>query len=439
VTSADRQQRLTRSHDLSFGPATPLPPTIDIDLSQRFQTMVGFGAAITDASAWLLENKMTAAQRSALMQELFGPPPGLNVSFVRLTIGASDFSLTHYSLDDVPAGQTDPELRRFSLAPIKDTVLPVVRDALTTNPQLIVMASPWSAPAWMKTTASLITGTLTPESYGAFADYLVKYADSMREEGIPIFALTVQNEPHFEPKNYPGMRLDPNQRAKLIGQYLGPALSQAGLKTKILEWDHNWDRPQEPLAVLADPQAAQYLSGVAWHCYGGHVAAQMPVHAAHPDQDAYLTECSGGDWGSESSLLYMSRELIVGSTRAWSRGVLLWNLALDEAAGPHLGGCSNCRGLVSIDSTSGAVSRNEDYYVIAHASRFVRVGAVRVGSSETGGGLANVAFQNPDGSVALIVVNSSGSPRIIRVRCRGSEFTYTLSARSVATLNWAYN
>jgi glucosylceramidase len=291
----------------------------------------------------------------------------------------------------------------------------------------------------MKTSGALIHGTLLPQFYGAFASYLVKFVDAMQAQEIPIYALTVQNEPHFDTHDYPGMLLDADARAQLIGNYLGPALAKRATTTRILDWDHNWDRPQEPLQVLGNPLAAAFIAGVAWHCYAGKVAAQDQVHLAHPDKDAYLTECSGGDWGapSESSLLTMTRELIIDSTRAWARGVLLWNLALDESAGPHLGGCTTCRGLVTINSRTGAVTRNDDYYVIAHASRFVRPGAQRVESNETDLSLANVAFQNPDGSLVLIVANSATSPRALSVRCRDHEFRYTLPGASVATFVWA--
>jgi glucosylceramidase len=439
VTTADRRQRLARAADVVLGGATAAPATIEVDTARRYQSMIGFGAAITDASAWLIGSRMDGAQRAALMQELFGPAPALQISFVRLTIGASDFSRTHYSLDDMPDGETDPGLAHFSIGPIRDTVVPVVRDALSLNPALRVMASPWSAPGWMKTSGALIQGTLLPQFYGAFAGYLVKYVDAMQAQGIPIYALTLQNEPHFEPRNYPGMLLDADARAQLIGKYLGPALAGRPKGTRILDWDHNWDRPQEPLQVLGNPLAAAYVAGVAWHCYAGKVAAQDQVHRTHPDKDAYLTECSGGEWGSpsDSSLLNMTRELITDSTRAWARGVLLWNLALDESAGPHLGGCATCRGLVTIDSRTGEVTRNDDYYVIAHASRFVRPGAQRVESNETDLSLGNVAFQNPDGSIVLIAVNSATSARALSVRCRDHEFHYTMPGQSVATFVWA--
>lgn len=438
VTSADHSRELL-GVEASLDPGTAAPATVEIDAARGYQTMVGFGAAITDAAAWLIRMRMDGAQRAALMKELFGAPPGLHIGFIRLTIGASDFSRTHYSLDDMPPGKSDPGLEHFSIAPISDTVVPVAREAMSLNPSLKVMASPWSAPGWMKSSHSLVHGTLLPQFYAAFASYLMKYLDAMSARGIPIFALTVQNEPHFEPPDYPGMLLEASARAQLIRNYLGPGLASGKSPTLIMEWDHNWIRPQEPLQVLGDPHAAAYVTGVAWHCYKGKVTAQAEVHLAHPDKDAYLTECSGGGWETpaDPALLYMTRELIIGSTRAWARGVLLWNLALDESGGPHLGGCRNCRGLVTIDSRTGNVRRNDEYYVIAHASRFVRPGAQRIESNETDGGLANVVFRNEDdGSIVLIAANSATSPRAMLVRCRDREFRYTMPERSVATFEW---
>jgi glucosylceramidase len=436
VTTADRASLLAPV-DLALSPATSTPATILIDPGRRYQTMVGFGAAITDASAWLIQSRMDDGPRAALMKELFGPAPGLSISFVRLTIGASDFSARDYSLDDMPDGQEDPGLTHFSIAPERDAVLPVVRAALAENPGLRVMASPWSAPGWMKTTGNLLHGTLQPRYYQAFAAYLVKYTEAMEAEGVPMFALTLQNEPHFDPRNYPGMVLPAEARAELIGSYLGPALARRRSSTRILDWDHNWNRPQDPLTVLADPHAARYVAGVAWHCYEGKLAAQTLVHAAHPDKDAYLTECSGGDWQTRDPLLGMTRDLIIGSTRGWARGVLLWNLALDESRGPHLGGCATCRGLVTIDSRSGEVTRNPEYYVIAHASRFVRPGARRIESSEAGGTLDSVAFRNrDDGSIVLIIANSDPATRSVLVRCGTREFEFAMQGRSIATYTW---
>jgi glucosylceramidase len=270
LTTADKSKLLARSEAGRFGNAAPLALNIEVDASQRFQTMAGFGASITDASAWLMQNRLSTAQRDALLQELFGRGDnGLGFDLTRLTLASSDFSLQHYSYNDMPAGQTDVPLARFSIDPMRAEVLPVLKRAQAVNPGLLVMASPWSPPGWMKTTDSLIKGSLKPEYYDAFARYLVKYVDAMAAEGVDIFALTLQNEPHFEPGDYPGMRLEPAARAAVIGKHLGPLLEARQLKTQIIEWDHNWDEPSAPLAVLNDPLAKRYIAGVGWHCYAG--------------------------------------------------------------------------------------------------------------------------------------------------------------------------
>lgn len=438
LTTGDQSRLLKRERDAKFSAAKPAALVIEVDPATRYQEMQGFGASITDASAYLIQQRMNPAQRAALMQELFGMEKGLGMSFTRLTIGASDFSRTHYSFDDMPKGETDPALSKFSIDAQRDTVLPVVKSALAVNPQLKVMASPWSAPGWMKTSDSLIKGSLKPEAFDAFARYLNRYVDAMKAEGVPIFALTLQNEPHFEPDNYPGMRVEPAARAAFIGGHLGPLLARANPGTTIFDWDHNWDEPHSPLAVLSDPGAAKYVSGVAWHCYAGDVKVQAEVHDKFPGKDTWFTECSGGRWAQDWSknLQYFTRTLVVGTTRGWARGVLLWNLALDENDGPHLGGCKDCRGVVTIDSRTGEVSRNVEYYALAHASRFVRPGAHRIASTGEAADLAHVAFRNPDGSVALIAANGAQAPSEFSVRVGKRSFRYTLPAMSVATFSW---
>jgi glucosylceramidase len=439
LTTGDQRKLLSREPDVAFSTEpTEALPTIAVDDTAIYQEMVGFGAAITDASA-LLINRLAPERREALLRELFDADSGIGLSFTRLTIGASDFSSRHYSLDDMPPGERDPALARFSIAPDRVDRLPVVQRALAINPHLKIVASPWSAPGWMKTSGRLIGGTLRPDAYGPFAEYLRRYVEAYAALGVPIYALTVQNEPHFEPPDYPGMRLEPRARARLIGENLGPLFARHRIPTLILEWDHNWDEPDSPLQVLADSVARRYVAGVAWHCYGGDVAAQAKVHDAFPAKDAYFTECSGGDWAPTfaDNLQWNVRTLIIGATRNWARGVLLWNLALDERHGPHTGGCGNCRGVVTIDSHSGAVTRNVEFYALAHASRFVRPGARRIGStSGGGGGLENVAFRNPDASTALIVVNTAPTERRFAVRWAGKTLTYVLPAGAVATLRW---
>ena len=441
LTTGSGSKLLSRETDVHFDSGAP-PATllrIVVDEGTAYQEIVGFGAAITDASAWLIQNRLTAAQREALLQELFGPSPGIGLSFTRLTMGASDFSLHQYSYDDLPAGQTDSTLAHFSIDSNRAYLLPVVQRALAINPRLKIMATPWSPPGWMKTTGSLIQGTLRPEAYGPLAEYFRRYIEAYRAEGVPIYAVTVQNEPHYEPPNYPGMRLEPPARARFVGQYLGPLFARRGIGTIILDWDHNWDEYQSPLQVLADSVAPRYIAGVAWHCYGGDVAAQSLVHDAHPEKNAYFTECSGGEWAPTfaDNLKWFVRTLIIEATRGWAKGVLLWNLALDENHGPHTGGCGDCRGVVTITSASGAVTRNVEYYALAHASRFVRPGARRVASTSGVAGLESVAFRNADdGSKALIVVNTDVQDRTFAVRWASQSFRYTLPAGAVVTFVW---
>jgi len=435
VTTGDQRKLLSHEPDVSFSTRTPAAlPTITVDDTVLYQEMVGFGAAITDAAAINI-NRLDPERREALLRDLFDPDSGIGLSFTRLTIGASDFSSRHYSFDDVPPGQRDPTLARFSIEPNRADVLPVVQRALAINPHLKVMASPWSAPGWMKTSGRLTGGTLWPNAYGLFAQYLLRYVQAYDSLGVPIYALTVQNEPRFEPTNYPGMRLDPPDRALLVGKYLGPLFERKQISTLILDWDHNWDDPDSPIRVLGDSVARRYIAGVAWHCYNGDVSAQGQVHDSFPTKDAYFTECSGGDWAPKfgDNLVWDVRNLIIGSTRNWARGVLLWNLALDELHGPFTGGCGNCRGVVTINSLSGAVTRNVEYYALAHASRFVRPGARRIGSTSGVAGLESVAFRNPDSSMVLIVVNTGAEERRFAVRWAGEGFVYALPAGAVAT------
>ena len=438
VTSADRQRLLARGEDTGFGPVTEREDVLVVDPGTTYQEMLGFGAAITDASAWLLEARMGAAPREALLRELFAREGGIGLSMTRVTIGASDFSLRHYSLDEPPGGGTDPELRDFSIAPMRESVIPALRAAHAINPGLAVIASPWSAPAWMKTSGSLVRGSLREDAFAPFARYLVRFADAMAAEGVPLYALTVQNEPHFEPGNYPGMRLEAPARARLIGTELGPLLRAHQPGVRILEWDHNWDEPESPLAVLSDPVAAPYVSGVAWHCYKGPVEAQGEVHDRFPGKDAFLTECSGGDWrpGWARALPWLSRVVVLGSTRNWARGVILWNLVLDAEHGPHTGGCTDCRAVVTLDTQTGEITRNPEYYALAHLSAWVVPGARRIDSSGEVAGLDHVAFRNPDGTIVLMVVNSYMPERAFAVRVQGREFAAQIPGLSVATFVW---
>jgi glucosylceramidase len=441
LSTANHRLKLAPQPDIEMSARGSAPADVVIDADAKYQTITGFGATMTDSSAWLIHTKLNAMQRQALLRELYGPPPNLNFNMMRLTIGASDFSLYLYTLDDMPFGQTDPQLKYFNVAPNLQDVIPVMKEVLAVNPGMLTIASPWGAPAWMRTTENLIGGELQEQYESAYADYLVKYLDAYHSHRIPIFALTLQNEPAYSPLSYPGMFMNAKTRARIVSQYLGPKLAGRKPRTGILEWDHNWGLPEEPLSVLANPDAARYIDGVAWHCYGGSQHEQGRVHRAHPDKDAYITECTGGDWplNMNGELLWFSRNLLVTGIRQWARGVLYWNLALDENHGPHFGGCSACRGVITIDSQTGAVTRNDEYYAFAHFSRFVMPGAYRVKSTDTDAdkGIANVAFQNTsDGSIVLVMVNINTAARHVSVTEGRFQFEYAMPPESVATFVW---
>ena len=434
VTTADRT-RLLASLPISRAPDTTAW-TVVVDTTQRYQPMTGFGAALTDASVSLL-NALPRAARDALVRELFSPTRGVGFSMVRVPIGASDFSTSHTTLADSASYATGSIAVRLDLSG-EMARLQLLRDIRRQQPALTIMATPWSAPAWMKTPATLYGGTLRADAMPHFARYLARVVAAYDSAGAPIDLLSVQNEPQHAPTDYPGMRLSPAQRAALVGGHIGPALARLPRAPQLLEWDHNWDAPEEPLSVLADSVARRYLHGVAWHCYAGDVSAQSRVQAAFPAMATYFTECAGGAWAPDfgDNLLWNSKTLIVGATRHWARGVMLWNLALDANGGPHKGGCANCRGVVTIDARTAQVTRNEEYYALAHASRFVARGAVRVESGLAGApaadaaGVTHVAFVNPDGAVTVIVVNEHR--RAIRLAVERA--TVTAPARSVVTM-----
>lgn len=438
ASSSDASRKLAPQPALPLERAgTPAADELVIDPAHPQQAIVGYGAAMTDASAQLFLTVLRPAERGRLFADLFGRK-GLALNFVRVPIGASDFSSVHYSLDDMPAGQTDPALAHFSMAGANAAQVPALKAARRANPGLVLMATPWSAPGWMKDSGSLIKGRLRPEFYGAYAAYFGRYLDAMGAAGLPVRYVSVQNEPRFEPENYPGMRFDAADRARFSGQFLGPLLAARRQPVGILDWDHNWDHPEEPLAVLADPVAARQIAGVAWHCYSGDPAAMRQVRAAYPEKELFFTECSGGEWAPDwgSTLGWMIDKLIIAPTRAGSRGSLLWNLALDENHGPHLGGCGTCRGVVTIDRRTRAVTRNVEYYVLGHVSRFVRPGAHALPVEGGPAGMTSAAFANPDGSLVLLVHNGANHAQALTVRAAGQALRAGVPAGEVLTLTW---
>jgi glucosylceramidase len=439
-SSEELHESLQDKPSLRFGPSRIPALTIHVDDSLRYQQIDGFGASLTDSSAWLISQKLSEAQRTQLLEMLFDPKKGIGLSILRQPMGASDFALQSYTYDDLPPGQTDPDMKFFSIDHDRAYIIPLLRQSLTLNPNLKIIGSPWSPPGWMKTSGSTIEGTLLPAAFAPLAKYFVKYVQAYEAAGLPIFAVTPQNEPLNIPNDYPGMGMSADEQTKFIRENLGPAFRSSGIKSKILVFDHNWNQIEFPITVLDDPKAAAFAAGTAIHCYGGTVTAQSELHSRFPEKGVWLTECSGGEW-QKGKLLQEAMQLIIGSTRNWARSVVLWNLALDQAHKPYLGGCKTCRGVVTIDHAyfSTTVIPNVDFTALAHASKFVSPGAVRIESNTFDqGSLESVAFRNPDGSIVLIVLNSGGAPTPFNVSWEGTYAVYRLDPAAVATFRWSW-
>ncbi len=419
---------------LSFASVANAYPTIGVDDKETYQSIDGFGYTLTGGSAMLLQ-KMDSSARDALLNELFSTQSnGIGVSYLRVSIGASDLDETVFSYDDLPAGQTDSTLANFSLDPDRTYLIPTLKQILTINPNIKILGSPWSPPTWMKSNQNSKGGSLLPAFYGTYAQYFVKYILGMRAEGIPIDAITIQNEP-LHPGNNPSLLMLATEQATFIKNHLGPAFRQAKIDTKILLYDHNADHPDYPLTILNDPDARQYVDGSAFHLYAGPVTALSEVHKAYPDKNIYFTEQWVGAPGNMvNDVNWHVKTLIIGATRNWARTVLEWNLAADPNQNPHTpGGCTQCLGAVTIAGND--VTRNPAYYTVAVASKLVRPGSVRI-ASNTYDTLPNVAFKTPDGGITLIVLNDSETSQSFNIRYKGQSITSALPRKSIGTFHW---
>ncbi|MGY0040287.1 glycoside hydrolase family 30 protein [Pedobacter sp. NJ-S-72] len=434
LTTGDKSALLEEQPTkLNFNTSQSSNPTIEVDETQKFQTIDGFGYTLTGGSAGLI-NALDEKAKDALLQELFSAKKnGIGVSYLRISIGASDLSADNFTYNELPAGQTDINQDKFSIAKEMRDLVPVLKKILAINPDLKILGSPWTAPTWMKTNHSFKGGSLKPEYYESYAKYLVKYIHAMKTQGVTIDAITIQNEP-LHPGNVPSMYMEAKDQAIFIKTALGPVFKSAGVKTKIIIYDHNADRPDYPITILDDPQAKQYVDGSAFHLYGGKITALSKVHEAHPDKNLYFTEqWVGGPGKFDEDLKWHVSTLVIGATRNWSRNVLEWNLAADPLYGPHtVGGCTTCLGAITI---APEVTRNVAYYIIGHASKFVRPGSYRISSNITDN-LENVAFRTPDGKTALIVVNGNSAEKTFNIQYKGKTVETSLPKGAVATYVW---
>ncbi|MFD5116631.1 ricin-type beta-trefoil lectin domain protein [Streptomyces sp. NPDC058391] len=414
---------------------------ISVDESTRYQTFTGGGASFTDTAAWLMKGSgaLSQATRDDTMKKLFSPTEGIGLSFVRNPMGGSDLARFGYTYDDVPAGQTDPTLSKFSIAHDLQDVLPLTKQAKQLNPALTTMASPWTAPAWMKDNGQLNGGWLKAENYGAYANYFVKYLQAYRDQGIPVDYVSAQNEPTCC-DSYPSMSWNGSGLAYFTKSELLPKLQGAGLPTKVLAHDWNWDTYDAYAAETVNDAAVRNhpnFGGVAWHGYGGNIQKQTDVHNQYPQMNAFQTEHSGGTWIANQQREDMSN--IIDYTRNWAKSVTKWSLAVDQNRGPHNGGCGTCDGLITVhngDSRHGQVDYTIEYYTMGHLTKFVKPGAERI-SSAASTTVPNVAWRNTDGSKALIAYNDASAARELRVNWGGQTFSYSLPGKTSATFTWA--
>lgn len=405
---------------------------IEIDQRVTYQTLDGFGYTLNGGSARLIHSMSTEKQQALLKQLFSTEGKGIGVSYLRVSIGASDLSDSVFTYNDLPAGATDLNLEKFSLGPELVHLIPVLQAIKKIEPRIGLMGSPWSAPAWMKDNGKMIGGSLRKEYFDVYARYLARYIYEMAAHGLKIDALTIQNEP-LHPGNNPSMYMTADDQALFIKNHLGPLFEREGIYTKIIIYDHNADRIDYPISILDDPEAKKYVDGSAFHLYGGHVNDIGKVHEAHPDKHLYFTEqWIGGPANFAGDVQWHVENLIIGATRNWCRTVLEWNLAADSQYQPHTdqGGCTRCLGALTIEADS--VSLNPAYYIIAHASKFVRPGSVRI-QSNMPDNLANVAFLNTEGKTVLIVLNTSEKIQGFQVKSGNINFNTKLESGTVAT------
>lgn len=439
VTTPDLQKALTSSTP-TLGTLSGAAASVTINPSKTYQSIVGAGGSLTDSSTYVL-NTLSASAKTDVLNHLFNTSSGIGVSFLRQPMAGTDFSsVGDYSYDDNPSGNWDEQLSNFSIAQDLKATVPILKESLGINPDIVVVALPWSAPAWMKTNASMDgrpagngEPSLKTEAYDVFARYFVKFIKAYADNGIPIHAVSPQNEPLNLDAAYPAMGLTAAEETTFIRENLGPALKSANLSTVVWGYDHNWDDIGYPQTIMADVTAASYTEGAAFHCYAGDISAMTTFHNNYPDKSIYISECSGGGW--QSNALSDTIDLIINGTRNWARVISLWNLVLDSNSGPANKGCSNCRGFVTVDTSSGKVSYNIDYYAMGHMSKFVQSGAVRIDSSSSGS-INAVAFKNPDGSFALIGHNTSQSDISLQVNGSTQNFNLTVPAGAAVTFTW---
>ncbi len=438
VTSDDLSQALA-SATLNMGEATKADATVTLDPSTTYQVMNGFGASVTDSSSYVMTKYLSAEALQQTLARLFDPTLGIGLNFLRQPMGASDFSsVGNFSYDD---GTEDDALSNFNITQDLKATIPLLVQSLAINPNIFILATEWSPPAWMKNNHSMNGSgsgggdpSLNQADYSPLAQYFVKFIQAYAAQGVTVNAVTPQNEPQNGAAAYPGMGLDAPSELSLIAKDMGPAFKTANLSTQIWAFDHNWDNEGYPEQIMNDPTASGFTPCAAFHCYGGDPSAMTTFHNKFPTKSIYMTECSGGDWQDDP--FANTIELEINSTANWAQAISLWNMALDENDGPKNNGCSDCRGVITVNSKTSAVTYTVDYYALGHFSKFVRPGALRISSQSSNGAFNQVAFQNKDGRLVVIGHNTGRNTLTVQIGSGTSAMNVSVPANAAVTVAW---
>ena len=436
VTSADGRFLLKQIEQpiVGFNTAKQSIDTIYFNQQIQFQKIEGFGYTLTGGSAALL-HQLPSQKRDAILQEIFGQGPNaLNVNYLRISMGASDLDAAVFSYDDLVAGTVDPDLTNMSIAKDLEHLIPILKEIKAIQPNLKLMATPWSPPVWMKDNVQSKGGHLLPKYYAAYAQYFVKYIQLMRAEGLKINAVTIQNEPEHGGNN-PSMLMTAEEQTKFIKNHLGPLFKNQGINTEIVIWDHNADNPNYPIQILNDSVAKSYVSAAAFHLYLGHESALSKVYHAHPDKKIYFTEQWTGAKGNfAGDFMWHMEHVVIGTMANWSSLVLEWNLANDPNFGPHTpGGCTECLGAMTIDGSE--IKRNVSYYIIGQVAPFVPRGAIRVETKSVNPQIQSIGFVRPDGKKVLLALNT-GKECVFTIDFEQKKYNFTLPEKSASTIVW---
>jgi glucosylceramidase len=431
--STYEQKRFELSPSAIKWDSSPGSMNIVVDPTTQYQDIVGFGAAFTDAACYTI-NRMPDQLKSGLLNEFFSAEK-MNLSMCRTCIGASDYSTSAFTYDE---GEPDPEMKRFSVQHDQEYIIPVLKQSLMVNPDLFLFSSPWTPPGWMKSNNSMLGGNMQRRAMSAYAQYFAKFLQAYSESGVPIRAVTIQNEVDTDQDGkMPACAWPQEYEADFVQGFLGPTLEKAGLKTEIWIIDHNYNLWGRALSEMDLPGVRKYVDGIAWHGYVGLAESMTRVHDAYPDLNMYWTEGGPEYTAKNYTTDYLDwTKTFIGILRNWCRSITAWNLALDESGKPNIGPFS-CGGLVTVDSKTNAITRSGQYWALNHLSRHIKRGAIRIGSSSNAatGDLNHVAFQNQDGQKVLVVSNAT-IERTISIQFKNQAAQLVLPKDSVSTLVW---